>query len=194
MSFVPKKNAFGGLSNRPMNVSEPSSQHLKRASRGRLKRTKEHASDVSKKKFKAAQMDEPFGQSVMLHELNPVTNSKSQPKCGFCGGTGHKINHCSGFQACGTEYNVADDNNSRAIVARIRSSMPAVIEYRGQIVGTLSGNQLKMNAIIHEAYTTPATSVINRSVDNMCFKVSLIATDGQVDKSASNMVIPGSIV
>lgn len=169
---------------------EPSASTVSRAPKKRVMKAKEAAMVAQNKKRK---------QDVSGVAMGVKVNApRTEQRCGFCKKKGrHTIQRCDRrehFKKIGVEYNVANPNESTALVDRLLSSPPSnnMASQPSSVVSRLSTEQLKSSyVIIHQKYAVSAGSVA--SINNFAFVISIIV-GGEVDLNAQNIQISGSLM
>ena len=129
-----------------------------------------------------------------------INEKSSGNKCGFCSlRVGHILTNCpscNGSKTIGYEYNVSKQAHCEALILMVESAMPVEGVNSGSITGRLSQDQYRMHAIIHRAYwkSDGKAHSANRTMSSMCFNVSLINSDGEIDKSVQGGIVSGEMV
>jgi len=169
---------------------EPSANAVSRAPKKRVMSSKDSAMLAQNKKRK---------QDVSGVAIGVKVNApRTEQRCGFCKKKGrHTIQRCdrrAHFRTIGVEYNVANANESIALVDRLLSSPPSndMASQPSSVVSRLSPEQMKSSyVIIHHKYAVAAASVA--SINNFAFVISIIV-GGEVDLRAKNIQISGSLM
>jgi len=188
-------------------VHQPSKSNLMSAPKNRLMRTGERVSKLKSRKRKAAAS---ASNPMRVHastigipgfptQLSVQPNTKEPNKCGFCKKQeGHTIIKCPRrihLQKQGQEYDLSNPSSSAVINRYITYSAPiSRVDSLSGVFGNVTQEQYRMHVILHAVVVhTGCVVTTPRAMTDLCFLISFVARDGNIDKSFNMKFVNGDV-
>ena len=197
--FNARNDAFNnGLTQSQPVVAKPSASNIRPESKQRLKRKRESSSQALANKKQLLKV-----ASLPGLVLGVVANEKQKLKksCGFCGEKAHhttlKCPRRQSLQTKGQEYDVSKVSHSKMFTSRVELSMPIVgtFDVTTSHIDTLDNTQLSQHIRLHSVYSTQHYNVGRKcNVNELYYRVTLIASNGLPDPRCTNKVFDGHLM